>query len=108
MNVFDLIDFKIIVDYGHNVAAISSTGDFLRSMATGDIIRMAAGVGDRRTEDIIDFGKRIAQYSDYVVITDPSSRRRKLGETAELVKKGMLEQGFNENKIELIINEYEK
>ena len=69
------------------------------------IIRMAAGVGSRRTEDIVGYGEALAKYYDQVVICDPSPRIRKLGETSDLVKEGLLKGGFTEDQIFIDIKE---
>lgn len=105
MNVIDFREFKVVVDYGHNVGAIEATGDFLMNLMPGRKIRMVSGVGDRRDEDIIEYGKAVAKYSDYIVISDPANRNRKLGETANLVKQGILMNNFPANKIAVILNE---
>jgi len=107
MNIIDIGDFKVVVDYGHNVGAVEATGDFLRNLMPGRCLRMTSGVGDRRYEDILKFGKTIAKYFDYVVITDPSSRTRKLGETPEIVKKGLIEGGLKEENIDIVLKEKE-
>ena len=66
---------------------------------------MAAGVGDRRTEDLLEFGEIIAKYSDYVIISDPSSRTREIGATAGLVRQGIINGGFDPEMIDIEIDE---
>lgn len=107
MNIIDFGDFKTIIDYGHNVGAVKSTGEFLYNLMPGRKIRMVAGVGDRRTEDILEFGEALASYTDYAIITDPSSRRRELGVTSNIVKEGLIKGGLEEKNIEIIIDEKE-
>lgn len=99
MNSIDIGDFKVLIDYGHNVGAIKATADFIQRLMPGRKIRMTAGVGNRRTEDIIGFGRVLAPYYDHVIICDPSPRGRAKGETANYVKQGLLEGGLTEEQI---------
>lgn len=107
MNVFDIGDMKVVLDYGHNVGAVHATGEFLRNMMPGRVIRLSEGTGDRKTEDIIEFGQALAHYSDYHIIADTAPRGRRLGETAELMRDAMIEVGVQEENVEIILNETE-
>ena len=105
MNIFEMDDFKVVIDYGHNIGAISATGDFINSLASGRKVRMASGTGNRRDEDIIEYGCTLAQYYDHIIICDPDPRDRQVGETAELVRQGLLKGGFQDEMITLILDE---
>ncbi len=107
MNIIDMGDFTAVVDYGHNIGAIESTAEFIRNLGPGRLIRMAAGVGNRREEDIVHFGEVVAKYYDNIVLCDSSPRNRKPGETPMLVKKGLLMGGMTEDKITEILHEGE-
>jgi cyanophycin synthetase len=107
MNVIDMGNFKVVVDYGHNIGAIKATGDFIKSLMPGRIIRMASGVGNRRQEDILAFGVALAKYSDHVVVCDADPRERSVGETAQIVKEGIIEGGFSPDMITIVIDERE-
>ncbi|WP_206424111.1 cyanophycin synthetase [Vaginisenegalia massiliensis] len=105
MNVIDVGDFKVVIDYGHNPAAIRATGHFFRSIMPGRKIRVASGVGNRRTEDIKEYGQAVAGFFDHVVLCDPCSRIRPLGETMDIVKEGLLEAGLGADVIDEFIDE---
>lgn len=105
MNMIDIGDCKVLIDYGHNIGAIHATGEFVRNLMPGKKIRMASGVGNRREEDIIAYGKALAQYYDHIVLCDASPRIRKLGETADLVRRGLLEGGFSDEQITIELKE---
>ena len=107
MNIIEIDDFKVVIDYGHNIGAIKATGDFINSLSTGRIIRMASGTGNRREEDIIEFGQTLAQYYDHIIICDPDPRQRRLGETAGLVQQGLLAGGFQADMIDIILDEHQ-
>ncbi len=102
MNVIDIDDFKVIVDFGHNIGAITATGKLLPHLAPGRRIRMAAGTGNRRDEDIKEYGLTISRFYDHVVIADTDTRGRPLGEVADLVKQGLMEGGLKEENISLV------
>ncbi|MFW5790718.1 MAG: cyanophycin synthetase [Bacillota bacterium] len=107
MNIIEIEDYKVVIDYGHNIGAIRATGDFIKSLSSGRIIRMASGTGNRRDEDIIEYGQTLAQYYDHIIISDPDPRNRKVGETAELVRQGLLAGGFKDDMIDIILDERE-
>ncbi|NMA49501.1 MAG: cyanophycin synthetase [Tissierellia bacterium] len=107
MNIIDMGEFKVVIDYGHNTAAINKTGDFIKSLMPGRIIRMSSSIGNRRDEDILDYGYALSKYYDHIVICDPDVRNKKVGETAKLVKQGLIKGGFKENMISTILDERE-
>lgn len=102
MNVIDIDDFKVIVDFGHNMGAIKATGELLPHLAPGKKIRMASGTGNRRDEDIVEYGLTLSKYYDHVVVCDTDPRGRPLGEVAGLVKKGLMDGGLGKENISLI------
>lgn len=104
MNIIDMGRFKVMVDYSHNIGAVKATGKMLPFIALGKKIRMAVGTGNRRTQDIIDFGESLAEFYDYIVITDTDPRDRAPGETCELVQKGLIRGGYSKENIEIIID----
>lgn len=107
MNIIDMGDFKVLVDYGHNSGAILATGDFIKGLMPGKKIRMSSSIGNRKNEHIFEFGLALSKYSDHIVLCDPDIRSRELGETTEIVKQGLLEGGFNEDMITIIFDEKE-
>lgn len=107
MNVIDMFDFKVVIDYGHNIGAINATGDFIKGLMPGRIIRMASGSGNRRREDILAFGTALSKYSDHIVLCDSDPRQRAAGETAQIVKEGLLQGGFTPEMITVVNDEKE-
>jgi cyanophycin synthetase len=60
MNVFDEHPFKVILDYGHNPAAVKTVCETVDLMETaGASIVVLAAPGDRRDEDIIDIANKM-------------------------------------------------
>lgn len=107
MNIIDMGNFKVVIDYGHNVGAIKATGEFINSLMPGRKIRMTCGVGNRRRRDILAFGSALAKYYDHVIICDAVPRGRGAGETSEIVKEGLLAVGFKQERITLVNDEKE-
>ncbi|MFW6030882.1 MAG: Mur ligase family protein [Halanaerobiales bacterium] len=107
MNIIDMDDFKVVIDYGHNTGAITATGDFIQGLMPGNKIRMASGVGNRRGQDIFEFGLALSKYYDHIVLCDNDPREREVGETAKIVKEGLLKGGFTPQMITLVLDEKE-
>ncbi len=104
MNIIDMGNFKVMVDYNHNIGAVKAIGQMLPFIAPGKKIRMAVGTGNRRTQDIIDFGESLAEFYDYVVITDTDPRKRVPGETCKLVQEGLIKGGYAKENIAIILD----
>ncbi len=107
MNVIDMKDFKVVVDYGHNTGAIHATGDFIQGLMPGRKIRMASSVGNRRGKDIEEYGETLAKYYDHIVLCDADPRERTAGETSEIVKNGLIKGGYTSDQITMVIDEKE-
>jgi cyanophycin synthetase len=105
MNVFEISDFKVLVDYGHNPAAVEALSSVYPHLTSGGrTIGMHSGTGNRRDEDIINFGRLLGRTYDHIVLVDSDPRDREKGETAEVVKKGILETGFPEKELTVILD----
>jgi cyanophycin synthetase len=97
LNLMELQGVRILVDYAHNPHGLSMVGDFvqrLRAAADGDRpgrrIAVVATPGDRRDEDIREFGQVAARYFDQVIVReDYNLRGRPRGEAASLVMQGI-------------------
>ncbi|MCK5773222.1 MAG: cyanophycin synthetase, partial [Thermoplasmata archaeon] len=104
MNIIEMGNFKVIIDYGHNMGAIKATGEFLPHIATGRKIRMAAGTGNRREVDVIEYGHTLSKYYDHVVVTDTDPRGKAPGEVAELVRQGLHKGGLTDENITIVLD----
>lgn len=99
MNLVDVHNVEVVVDYCHNAPGMKVLGDFVdryaaqkaRSAEFGKISRigMIATAGDRRDDDMRELGWLAAGHFDVLVIReDARLRGRKPGETADLVAEG--------------------
>jgi cyanophycin synthetase len=107
MNIVDIGKFKVMVDYGHNAAAVRAISEVFSHLSTGKVINMGSGTGNRTDDHIIEFGRTLGEVYDRIVVTDTDPRDRPSGETAELVKKGILESGFPEKNVSVILDSRE-
>ncbi|MBE9047909.1 cyanophycin synthetase [Pleurocapsales cyanobacterium LEGE 10410] len=104
MNLFDVDDYHVLVDYAHNAHGYKAVGDFVRNWQ-GTKIGVVGGPGDRRDEDLISLGNISAQIFDQILIKeDQDFRGRASGEVADLIVKGICQVNPNVN-YEIVLNE---
>jgi cyanophycin synthetase len=108
MNIFDKLGFKVILDYGHNPAAVKAMCDLVDRLGTsGKKVCVLACPGDRRDEDITEIARLAAGHFDhYICRQDDRTRGRSFGEVPALLKSALISFGVDENQIE--INEDEQ
>jgi cyanophycin synthetase len=95
MNLFDLGDYHVLVDYAHNPHGYQAVSDFVRNWQ-GERIGVVGGPGDRRDEDLILLGNISAQVFDQIIIKeDDDPRGRTVGEVADLITKGICQVNPN-------------
>lgn len=105
-NVFDEHPFRVIVDYGHNPAAMSAMAELVVAMRRNRAIGVIGAAGDRRDEDIRELGRVAAGAFDRVIVKeDPDRRGRESGAAAKLVVEGLLAGGLAEERIETEVEE---
>jgi cyanophycin synthetase len=107
MNVFDEHPFRVILDYGHNAAAIASISQLVRRLEVGGRrICVLAAPGDRRDEDIRAIADKAAGvYDHYICKADDHRRGRGDDEVPQMLRARLLESGIDEDRIEVIPNE---
>lgn len=110
MNVFDEHPFKVIMDYGHNAAAVDSVCQLATRLdVKGQRICVVAGPGDRRDEDIVEIGRAAARgdFDHYIVRRDDDLRGRDGDDVPRLIRDALLAAGITESRITLIPDEQE-
>jgi len=108
MNVWDKLPFKVILDYGHNPAAISAMISLVRKLEiTGKRICVLSAPGDRRDEDIQDVARAAAagNLDHYFVRRDDDPRGRGPGEIPKLLREVLLQAGIPDERITVIPDE---
>jgi cyanophycin synthetase len=106
-NVFDEHPFKVILDYGHNPAAIAAMAGLAdRLDVKGRRLVVAAMPGDRRNEDIVAASKELAGHFDHFYLKpDDDRRRREEMEVPTLMREVLLGEGVKDSQITLVSNE---
>ena len=107
MNVFDEHPFRVILDYGHNAAAIRSICQLVsRLEVRGRRICVLAAPGDRRDEDIRAIANEASGRFDYYFCrADDSRRGRGDAEVPEMLREQLLANGVAADAIEVIPDE---
>jgi cyanophycin synthetase len=107
MNVFDEHPFRVILDYGHNAAAIHAICQLVdRLEVTGRRICVLAAPGDRRDEDIRAIADEASGHFDhYICRADDRRRGRGEDEVPRMLRDQLLANGIEDSAIELIPDE---
>jgi cyanophycin synthetase len=108
-NIFDELPFKVVLDYGHNPAAVQAMADFvLRLDCKGRRVCVLAAPGDRRDEDIRAIARIAAKTFEFVYIKrDDEPRGRGPREVPELIQDELIAAGMTAAQCEIIIDEQE-
>ena len=107
MNVFDEHPFRVILDYGHNAAAIHSICQLTDRLETaGRRICILAAPGDRRDEDIGAIADEASGHFDhYICRADDNRRGRGESQVPEMLRDRLLANGIESTAIELVPDE---
>ena len=105
-NVFDEHPFRVIVDYGHNAAAMAAMVELVQSLRKKRSIGVIAGAGDRRDEDLRELGRTAAAGFDvFVAKEDSNIRGREPGTLNALLLEGAREAGLKDDQLASFSNE---
>lgn len=96
LNIYDFKNFKVMVDFAHNLDAFKGIKEFLDTVDSPQKIGIIIGTGDRRDDDIRDFGRISAQMFDHILINqDKFLRGRKAEEIVDLLIEGITSANTN-------------
>ncbi|MCI5046350.1 MAG: cyanophycin synthetase [Aquisalinus sp.] len=109
MNVFDEHGFRVILDYGHNEAAIAAMADLVERLEPrGKRIVCVTCPGDRRDEDVAANANAVAgKFDKYICHTDDDLRGRGPREIPEMMRDALIAAGVEPEAIEVIPSEEE-
>jgi cyanophycin synthetase len=107
MNIFDEHPFKVIVDYGHNPAAIEAMCELVKRLdVAGRRLCVLAVPGDRRDQDITDIGRIAAgNFDRYFCRRDDQLRGRRPDEVPQLLREALMASGVSSEQIVVIPDE---
>jgi cyanophycin synthetase len=108
-NVFDEHPFKVILDYGHNAAAVEAMVQLVDRLGRGARrIVVLAAPGDRRDEDVRNIARIAAGWFDrYICRRDDGLRGRAPDEIPLMLRDALLEQDVPAEQISVIPDEQE-
>ncbi|MCB9409101.1 cyanophycin synthetase [Mycolicibacterium sp.] len=109
MNVFDEHGFRVILDYGHNEAAVGAMVDVVdRLKPRGRKIVGVTCPGDRRDEDAVAIARKVAGHFDtYICHRDDNLRDRGPDEIPMLLRDALISEGVAPEAISIIGEEDE-
>jgi cyanophycin synthetase len=110
LNIYDGHPFRVLMDYGHNPAALEQMRDLVQKLRPKHqrIVGVIGGPGDRRDEDLRMLGQICgAMFDEMIIKQDDLLRGRPSGEAAELLKEGALSAGMAPSAITTILPEME-
>ncbi len=90
MNIFELEGFRVLIDYAHNPASMEAIGRFVGTLGVSSSVGIVAGTGDRRDEDLREYGLVAARHFDRVIVWEDRdyARGRDSREIMDLVIEG--------------------
>ncbi|HET7294231.1 MAG TPA: cyanophycin synthetase [Vicinamibacteria bacterium] len=107
-NVYEFRDFKVMVDYCHNVHGMQQLGPFVQALKKARVIGVINSPGDRRDEDIRGFASAAAPFFDAFLLRDDEDlRKRPPGEAVGILREGLEAAGVGGERIEVLKNEGE-
>jgi cyanophycin synthetase len=94
LNFIEVGDVTVLMDYAHNPAGLRGLAAFITKLPNKYRTCVINGTGDRRDEDIIEFGQVAGETFDRIVIRRGHYLRgRDEKQTYELLKKGIAQSG---------------
>ncbi len=105
-NVFDLGDFRVMLDYAHNSAGYREVAKLASSMGAKRLVGVVGMPGDRLDRNITEVGEICAKtFSRIYIKEDRDPRGRKPGEVAALLYNAIAGAGFKKENIYIIRDE---
>lgn len=107
-NMYSVNGATVILDYGHNIEGYKAVLEGIKALKHNRLIGIIGVPGDRLDSNVLQVGNISGSYFDYIYIKEDIDKRgRRNGEIANLLEKGVINSGFNNKNIEIIIDEVE-
>lgn len=105
-NIFNLGDFKVMLDYGHNPAGYNAVLRFIRKTDAARFVGIIGIPGDRPDKSMREIGAMCSSvFSRVIVKEDRDLRGREPGETAGIIYNSLIANGFKKENAEIILSE---
>lgn len=107
-NILEFDSFKVILDYGHNAEAFQEVLSIGKALKATRLTAIIAAAGDRMDRYIRELGEIASRYCDDIIIREQLILRgRSQGESAALIREGILKNEFNKDNLKIILKEEE-
>ena len=107
-NLVSIEDRHVVLDYCHNTHALEGIADFVRRTAAPRSIAVIAIAGDRRDEDIREFGELAGRTFDHIVIREHDDLRGRMpGEVARMLQEAAVAGGLPITSTTTVLEEIE-
>lgn len=105
-NLFDMGEFKVMLDYCHNIAGYCAVSKFIKRMNATRLVGVIGMPGDRMNRNI----QRVAEisagvFSRIYIKEDNDLRGREAGEVAGILHDAVLRSGFKKENTSIIYSE---
>lgn len=105
-NVFDMGNFTVLLDYGHNAAGYRAVIEMIRCFNATGFTGVTGMPGDRRNECIHEVGRLCGRsFTKLYIKEDNDLRGRKAGEVADILYNAAIEEGMSPECITVIHSE---
>jgi len=96
-NIINYKDFKIIVDYGHNLEAYQEIYSIVEEMKPSYVTSVLSAPGDRQDKYIEELGYIAGKTSDFIILREHKNQRgSKEGRVSSLMKEGAVRAGLKD------------
>jgi cyanophycin synthetase len=107
-NIYNINGVQVVLDYGHNIEGYKAVIKGAKSIEHKRLIGVIGVPGDRTDASTEYIGEISGNSFDYIYIKEDKDKRgRKVGEIANIIKRGIIKSGFDERKLEIILGEQE-
>lgn len=107
-NLFNLGDFQVLLDYGHNPRAYQSVAQFASTLSVSRLVGVIGLPGDRTNQAIFQVGEISGSLFDKVYIKeDVDLRGRDPGEVAAILYHGAISGGVDPKEVLIMRSELE-
>jgi cyanophycin synthetase len=105
-NIFDMGEFKVMLDYGHNPAGYKAVIKFLQKMEADRLVGIIGVPGDRLDRNIQEVGQMCSKvFSKIYLKEDDDLRGRVQGEVIGILFDSLIKNGTAEESIEVVYSE---
>jgi len=105
-NIFDMGEFKVMLDYGHNPAGMKEVVKFIKKLDAKRFVGVIGMPGDRQDSSINSAAKICAGAFERLYIKeDTDLRGRDAGEVAQIFYDGVIKCGVPKENVEIVYSE---